>query len=349
MIVCDMPIQQPDRSAAVAFDSINASGPNSLQDFRDRAWMILGWTIVPFLFPFSINHFIQNRYLLGSLALTLMLILSVNSYSLFKRNKELVPVWLIYSLLIMSLVYLIHTIGSTALFWCFPALFVMGFVTERKIARVMTVISLVILIPSSFYISNIELASRFVFTLCMICFFSDILVGYLIEFQEKLSRLAVHDPLTNALNRRQLDLYLSEAIEETKRDFGPASLVLLDIDHFKDVNDTLGHEAGDDVLKDVVKILHKKQRRLDHIFRIGGEEFLILLRNTELQHAITTAENLRKYIEENELITGKTLTVSLGVAEYKKGESSNEWLARADSNLYEAKNLGRNRVHPVKN
>ncbi len=344
-----MPIQQPDRSTAVTFESINASGPNSLQDFRDRAWMILGWAVVPFLLPFSINHFIQNRYLLGSLALTVMLILSVNSFSLYKRNKQLVPVWVIYSFLIISLIYLINTLGPTTLFWCFPALFVMGFVTERKIARTMTAISLLILTPLSFYISNIELASRFVFTLCMICFFSDILVGYLIELQEKLSKLAVHDPLTNALNRRQLDLYLSEAIEETKRGFGPASLLLLDIDHFKKVNDTHGHEAGDDVLKDVVDILHRRQRRLDHVFRIGGEEFLILLRNTELQHGITTAESLRKYVEENELITGQTLTVSLGVAEYKEGESSNEWLARADSHLYEAKNLGRNRVHPVKN
>ncbi len=341
-----MPIQEPERIDVATYEPIDVLGLNYLQDFRDRTWMVLGWVIVPFLLPFSINHFIQNRYILGLLAIAIMLILSVNSFSLFKRNKQLLPVWLIFIFLLMSLIYLIHAMGSTTLFWCFPTLFVMGFVIERTKARAMTVISLLILIPFSFYITNIELASRFVFTLCMICFFSDILVGYLIKLQEKLSKLAVHDPLTNALNRRQLDFYLSEAIEETKRDFGPASLVLIDIDHFKEVNDTLGHEAGDDVLKDVVNILHNRQRRLDHVFRIGGEEFLILLRNTEFQHAITTAESLRKYVEENELISGQSLTVSLGVAEYKAGESSNEWLARADVNLYEAKNLGRNRVHP---
>jgi diguanylate cyclase (GGDEF)-like protein len=340
--------QEPDPSPDVTFEPIDVLGLNSLQEFRDRSWMILGWAAVPFLFPFSINHFIQNRYFLGALTLTVMLILSVNSLSIYKMEKQLVPFWLFYILLLMTLIYLIYIVGPPALFWCFPALFVMGFVTERTTARTMTVISLFILIPFSFYISNIELASRFVFTLCMICFFSDILVGYLIKLQEKLSRLAVHDPLTNALNRRQLDFYLTEAIEETKRDFGPASLLLLDIDHFKEVNDTHGHEAGDDVLKNVVKILHRRQRRLDHVFRIGGEEFLILLRNTELQHATITAESLRKYVEENELITGQTLTVSIGVAKYKEGESSNEWLARADANLYETKNLGRNRVHPEK-
>jgi len=341
-----MPNPEPEHSTVASLEPIDVLGFNSLQDFRDRTWMILGWAAVPFLLPFSVNHFIHNRYTLGSLALAVMLILSVNSFSIFKRKKQLIPFWLFYILLLMSLIYLIHTLGSITLFWCFPTLFVMGFITERTTARTMTAISLLILIPYSFYISTAELATRFVFTLCMICFFSDILVGYLLKLQEKLSRLAIHDPLTNALNRRQLDIYLTEAIEETKRDFGPASLLLLDIDHFKKVNDTHGHEAGDDVLKDVVEILHKRQRRLDHVFRIGGEEFLILLRNTKLEHAIITAESLRKFVEENELITGQTLTVSLGVAEYKEGESSNEWLARADMNLYEAKNLGRNRVHP---
>ena len=341
-----MPTQESDSNSVMTIEPIDVIGLNSLQDFRNRIWMILGWAAVPFLLPFSIEHFIQNRYSSALIGLTVMLILSVNSFSLFKRHKQLVPFWLFYIFLLMSLVYMIQTMGPMILFWCFPTLFVIGFITERIIARTMTVISLLILIPFAFYISNVELASRFVFTLCMICFFSDILVGYLIKLQEKLSLLAIHDPLTNALNRRQLDSYLSEAIEETKRDFGPASLVLLDIDHFKNINDTLGHKAGDDVLKDVVNILHHRQRRLDHVFRIGGEEFLILLRNTELQHAITMAESLRKYMEDNELVAGQSITISLGVVEYNSGESSNEWLARVDSNLYEAKNLGRNRVYP---
>jgi len=343
-----MSIHRPERNTAVTIQPSEVLGLNTLQNFRDHTWMILGWVTIPFLFPFSINHLIQDRYFLGALALTVMLILSVNSLSILKRKKQLIPFWLFYIFLMMSLIHLIYSLGSNALFWCFPALFVVGFITERTTARLLTVISLLILIPFSFYIATFELAIRFVFTLSMICFFSDVLVGYLIKLQEKLSRLAIHDPLTNALNRRQLDIYLTEAIEETKRDFGPASLLLLDIDHFKEVNDTHGHEAGDNILKDVVNILHNRQRKLDHVFRIGGEEFLILLRNTELQHAITAAESLRKYVEDDELISGQTLTVSLGVAEYKEGESTNEWLARADANLYEAKNLGRNRVHPEK-
>ena len=319
-----------------------------LQEFRDRSMMILGWTAVPFLFPFFIIHFIENRYILACLALALMLILSANSFSIFKRKKQLAPFWFFYIVLLMLLLYLIHAMGPDTLFWCFPILFAMGFVTERIIARTLTAISLLILIPFSFYISTFEFASRFVLTLCMNCFFSDILVGYLINLHEKLSGMAVHDPLTNALNRRKLDVYLTEAIEETKRGFGPASLLSLDIDHFKSVNDTHGHEVGDGVLKAVANILHKNQRRLDHVFRIGGEEFLILLRNTKLENAITKAESLRISVEENDLVTGQNLTVSIGVASYKEGETSNEWLARADVNLYEAKNLGRNRVYPEK-
>ena len=140
---------------------------------------------------------------------------------------------------------------------------------------------------------------------------------------------------------------LEVTIEEIRREFGPASLIMLDIDHFKKINDKYGHIVGDKVLVKLVDLLHKRQRKLDYVFRAGGEEFVLILRNTGLQQAISLAENLRKNVEEMELLEGEKITISLGVAEYQTGETEVEWLNRADELLYEAKNSGRNCVRPA--
>jgi len=320
---------------------------NSMQEFRDRIIMILGFVTIPFLSPFLVEHIINGRLTMSVVAVLVMFILMVNSCTLYRSKKQLVPIWLFFILLHIVLFYSAHSIGGEALFWSFPLLFIMIFVASKSTVKFLTSFSLVFLIACAFELLNFEYASRFAITIILTCIFSSVLVNYLTKMQDELSGLAVRDPLTNALNRRQMDAFLNDAIEETKRGFGPASLVLLDIDHFKVLNDSQGHGVGDKVLVDLVETLHQRQRRLDHVFRIGGEEFLILLRNTELKHAITTAESLRLSVEEDELFEGQAITVSLGVAEYQTGESSEEWLARADVNLYEAKNLGRNRVHPV--
>lgn len=320
---------------------------NSMQEFRHHVLMMLGWVTSLFLLPVTIENLINARYLIAAFDSFVILMLVLNSFSIYRLRKQFIPFWLCYSLLLLVVLMAIYILGGEVFYWTYPLLAITGFVSEKTLSRLLTLMSLIVLTPFAFLILSPEYASRYILTLCLICFFSDLLINHIIKIQSDLSVLAVRDPLTNALNRRQMHTYLSDAIEETRRGFGPASLVLLDLDNFKQVNDTHGHDMGDEVLINVVNTLHNRQRRLDHVFRIGGEEFLILLRNTELKHAITTAESLRQFIEENELLEGRAITVSLGVAEYNTSESVKEWLARADKNLYEAKRLGRNRVHPV--
>ncbi len=325
------------------------SNIDSLQDIRDRAMMTMGWALIPFLFPFSIFSFYQQKYVLGVLILVVVAIAVFNSNSIRRSDHRRVPYWVFFITIYMAVTWAVIVLGGKALFWVYPSLFIIAFVTDHKLVRYSFILSFVTFIPLAFYVEQPEVASRFVITLGLTCYFSSVLVNYLIKLNDKLIELAIRDPLTNALNRRQLESYLQEAIEETNRNFGPASLILLDIDNFKEINDTLGHEVGDNVLKKMVGILHRRQRRLDYVFRIGGEEFLILLRNTSLQQAIHAAESLREYINKSEILNDKVITVSLGVAEYNEGESSDEWLVHADTNLYEAKNRGRNRVHPETN
>ena len=158
---------------------------------------------------------------------------------------------------------------------------------------------------------------------------------------------ALRDPLTDTGNRIAMDQTLQREIDMSRRHLQPLSLLMLDIDHFKQINDTHGHSAGDDVLKAVAASIKGQLRNVDMVFRFGGEEFLILLSNTGREAAAMVGERLRfaaqakDYLADGKLIE---LTVSLGCATLLPGESVESLLRRADSALYVAKREGRNRL-----
>lgn len=158
---------------------------------------------------------------------------------------------------------------------------------------------------------------------------------------------ALRDPLTDTGNRIAMDQTLQREIELARRHMQPLSLLMLDIDHFKRVNDTHGHSAGDDVLKAVAASIKNQLRNVDMVFRYGGEEFLILLSNTSREAAALVGERLRCAAQaEDYPADGHTveLTVSLGCSTLLPGESAESLLRRADSALYVAKREGRNRL-----
>jgi diguanylate cyclase (GGDEF)-like protein len=158
---------------------------------------------------------------------------------------------------------------------------------------------------------------------------------------------ALRDPLTDTGNRIAMDQTLQREIEMSRRHLQPLSLLMLDIDHFKHINDTHGHSAGDDVLRAVAASIKSQLRNVDMVFRFGGEEFLILLSNTGREAAAMVGERLRFAAQaRNYSADGNTieLTVSLGCSTLMPGESSESLLRRADSALYVAKREGRNRL-----
>ncbi len=158
---------------------------------------------------------------------------------------------------------------------------------------------------------------------------------------------ALRDPLTDTGNRIAMDQTLEREIEMSRRHSQPLSLLMLDIDHFKHINDTYGHSAGDEVLKAVAASIKNQLRNVDMVFRFGGEEFLILLSNTSREAAAMIGERLRfatqaqDYEAEGKMIE---LTVSIGCSTLLPGESAESLLRRADSALYVAKREGRNRL-----
>ena len=178
-------------------------------------------------------------------------------------------------------------------------------------------------------------------------------VGQVEALQSELVRLrreAVTDTLTSLLNRRAFDLALVQAIGEARSERIPLCLVMADIDHFKELNDTFGHLIGDKVLRLIADLLRKGVKGRDTVARFGGEEFALILPETPLEGARAVAESIRKAIERSRLKrtdTGEpigTVTVSLGVARYREGESPEQLVHRCDVALYQAKHSGRNRV-----
>src|SRR5262249_159037 len=160
----------------------------------------------------------------------------------------------------------------------------------------------------------------------------------------RLREHAIAAPLAGAFTRRHMESCLGDAIEQNRRKTPPASVLLIDVDHFKNINDRFGHEAGDSVLKSIVSLIDKRSRRLDLLFRMGGEEFLLFLSDTRSIDAVKLAEQLRASVAKSHLLADWPLSVSIGVSELRSAESLDSWIKHADSALYMAKETGRNRV-----
>ena len=164
---------------------------------------------------------------------------------------------------------------------------------------------------------------------------------------EKLQYNASYDFLTKIFNRKTYFEISEEIFELSKRQNEPFSILLIDIDHFKRINDTYGHLIGDEVLKFVSSNISKLLRKSDILGRYGGEEFIVTLPNTKLDNAKTIAEKINKYIYDNHYVNetyNLQLSVSVGIAQIKKETNLTDLIHKADEALYKAKNYGRNRV-----
>jgi|SRR5690554_1851423 len=165
----------------------------------------------------------------------------------------------------------------------------------------------------------------------------------LMRLNEQLQRLATTDELTQLENRRSFEETLEYQLALQKRQAGQAGLMLLDIDHFKKINDIHGHSAGDDVLRRVGKILREQVRDIDTPARIGGEEFVVLMPSADFQGLLTAAERIRQKIANTRWQHG-TVTLSIGITMLHESDDRERVLQRVDKALYHAKRTGRNKV-----
>jgi len=161
---------------------------------------------------------------------------------------------------------------------------------------------------------------------------------------EMLVSQAGTDALTGVLNRRRAVEILTNEVRRAHRSNAPLSLIVFDVDHFKLINDTYGHPAGDQVLKQLVASVGQHVRSYDYLARIGGEEFMLIVTETEGNGATEIAERLRLQVETSGFGLDRAVTASFGVSQLRRGESYSDLMYRTDERLYWAKNEGRNRV-----
>ncbi len=168
------------------------------------------------------------------------------------------------------------------------------------------------------------------------------------QLKNRIREQSIRDPLTNLFNRRFLNEFMERELALSRRNQKPLAVVMLDLDHFKQLNDQFGHQTGDKVIEMVAKHLLRQSRRTDILFRYGGEEFLVILPNTNATQARHLAENWRVHVEQAQVFAkhqAVNITLSAGVAVYPEhGTTAFNLIEAADEALYQAKAAGRNQV-----
>lgn len=315
------------------------------QDFRRKSTLGVAIISVLLLAPFSLNNFLQGHLLLGGGSLVIVVILAVNAWVIYRgRFYPLVTLLTLIPATLYFLVLSLHEQGIIGALWCYPALLAFYFMLPERMAWVSNLVLLSVIIPQAWDVFDHALAARVAATLLAVSVFSAIFVRVMSSLQNKLHSLAVTDSLTGVYNRLPLERSLEESIQHSNRTREPMTLLLLDLDHFKKINDRLGHDAGDIVLRSVGKLLRDRLRSVDKVFRMGGEEFLVLLFGASSRDGLKLGEELRAAIEALHPLPDQTITASIGLSTLQAGEPWSQWLKRGDENLYRAKLEGRNLV-----
>lgn len=294
--------------------------------------------------PFATMRMIQSEWLIAIVDFTMVIGMLVLGGYVYQTRKTKYAGIVLSILSLGGMCTVIYIKGLSLIYWAYPTMVGMYFVLAPRTAIILCLLAAFILTPLLAKQLETSIFIAIVMTLLVNNAFAYIFAVGKNRQRDQLAFLVRTDPLTNAGNRRAFDEKLDEIITNVKRTPQSVSLALIDIDNFKRINDNFGHAAGDIVLVNLVKLINARIRETDGLYRLGGEEFVVLVSGADLNAAKKISEELRFLIESTQLLDAQKITVSLGTAEYNSGETARNWLSRADTALYEAKNSGRNKV-----
>ncbi len=305
----------------------------------------VGVVAIIFIVPFAIYNFWTKNYVLGLVSTIVIGLFTYNVWSItkYKTYTPTKTFWTLIPTSIFLIAVTIHVQGVAGILWSYPTILGIYCILPEKKAYFSNALLLIIVIPVAWI--NIEqyVAIRFIATLLLIYIFSGIFINTINIQHRNLKTIAINDPLTSLLNRTTLQITLEQAIDQNYRSRIPMSIAVFDLDNFKKINDQYGHNQGDRALKIIAKSLKKRCRKVDKIFRLGGDEFLIFFYNTDIKNGLFVTDKFRALIA-NIPIDNISVTASFGFATIKENENWQEWIKRADEKQYQAKLLGGNRV-----
>lgn len=293
--------------------------------------------------PFAIIRIANAEWIIGVVDLILVTgMLALGTYVYLSQQVKLAK-GVLSILCLAGTVLVVYIKGYSLLYWTYPTMVSAFYLLTPRTAALLSTILIFTLVPVLIRDMDIMVFIAAMITLVTTIVFAYVFASRMHMQSEQLSLLIRKDPLTGTGNRRALEEKLEEYTASQQRTKIVASLLMLDLDHFKNINDVYGHIVGDQVLVKLTEVINSRIRISDNLFRFGGEEFVIIALGTSASSAETLAEDLRELIELATLLPN-AVTISIGVAEYEEGETGESWIQRCDKALYEAKSMGRNRV-----
>jgi diguanylate cyclase (GGDEF)-like protein len=302
------------------------------------------------LLPYALYRLMTGNYLVGIVDL---LMIGVSAFSVrmaWRTGDTEKPGFLMAAFFCFGAVLVCVKLGADALFWIYPLMvFIFFLVPPIKallllLLMVSAIVSLYLSDQSHIFNSTFQLLA-FIATTMVTSIFAYIFAYRTHVQRQELRRLATTDPLTGAATRHSLTDELSHAVSQFQQKGIVSGLMLLDLDHFKRVNDNFGHQIGDQILSQLVPLLQQLIRQQDSVFRYGGEEFVLLIKGIQLSDLHRLAEKIRHAVwQQLALPDGSALTTSIGIATVQHAKDWERWLQSADVALYQAKHNGRNQV-----
>lgn len=314
-------------------------------DFQLTIVLLFGFFSSALITPFAAYRFLTGNIVVGILDTVLVAVIAgVVVYGWKSGHTERTGRFLV---IISGLGAMMSSelLGVVGVFWMYVAIVANFFLTTNlRFAAAFTLVIIALLAVTGRSFDSTAQMLSFLATSLLLSLLSYIIADQYAMQHARLQHLATVDPLTGAFNRRNMELELGLAAEESARTRTPMAIVLMDIDHFKAINDRHGHDKGDGVLVGFSRLVRDNSRHIDRFYRYGGEEFLMLLKGVSAGEAGELAEKIRRACERDLREPIGRVTVSLGVAGLRPGESAPQWLARADAALYRAKHGGRNQT-----
>jgi diguanylate cyclase (GGDEF)-like protein len=305
--------------------------------------MLLSALTIVSILPFGVYRMLQGSWATAAVDMALVAAMSAVIVHVWRTGRYQLAglaVTIFYS---VGMLAIVHLRGLALAYWIYPTTIAAYFIVRPAVAVAINSVALVLLVwllASQMALDNL---STIIVTVGLVNLFAYIF-AYRTGLQTQRLHTAVElDFLTGVGNRRALDRKLADHAQERRPQL-ESSLLLLDLDHFKQVNDLYGHAAGDEALKRLAELMRAHTRSSDRIFRYGGEEFAIIASGAGLSAAAGLAEGLRAAVAAAVLLEGHPITVSVGVAYMDKACTPTDWLAQADKMLYAAKQAGRNAV-----
>lgn len=310
-------------------------------NFRLSVMTLLAGCALVGITPFAVWRLARGDYLIGVVD-TAILVAVIASVVYAWRTNDTARAGLLLVFVICAGSATAATLaGDVGLAWVYPALLASFFLTSPNLAGLFAVASVLFLAFHGAAFNSPEQMWSFVMSALVLSASAYVFSLRNESQRSRLEQLALRDPLTGVGNRRAMDEELQRAIETHARNNVPYGVAVVDLDHFKTVNDRHGHGVGDQILLDFAAVLEASTRRSDQVFRFGGEEFVLLFSGVDGKGLYEVVAHIQSEIKKTLKSPSGPVTASFGLAVLNAKDSADSWFARADLAVYQAKKAGR--------